>query len=124
MKDSPQTIFPTLKSHLLSFVPPLQVRIDIDSNFELAGTKEVIQGRKKVEGHYFANIVPKPKDVRLYFFPIYTHPASFPNLSPALTKCLKGKSCFHIKKLSPELEQEIYTMIKKGVEVYQYDELI
>jgi len=82
-----------------------------------------MQGMKKVDGFYFGSVVPKPKDVRLYYFPIYTHPAEF-SISDELKKALKGKSCFHIKKLSPEMEKEIGEMVKKGVDLYDKDGLI
>lgn len=92
--------------------------------FEVSGTKEVMQGRQKVDGHYFASVMPKPKDVRLYFFPIYTHPEAYSDISPAFRKALKGKSCFHIKNLDEELKAEIRGAVKKGVELYQKDGLI
>ncbi len=82
-----------------------------------------MQGKQKVDGHYFASIVPKPKDIRLYFFPIYTHADQF-NLSPELRKMLKGKSCFHIRKLDDELSSEIASMIDLGIHLYRTDELI
>jgi len=68
--------------------------------------------------------VPKPKDVRLYFFPIYTHADQFKDLPDNLRKCLKGKSCFHIKKMDVELEQAIRTMVRRGLEIYQQDGLV
>ncbi|MCG8388546.1 MAG: hypothetical protein MJA30_23550 [Cytophagales bacterium] len=107
----------TLRSLMLRHVPPLTARVNKTSQLEMAGTKEAMQGRQKVDGFYFGSIIPKPKDIRLYFFPIYTHPTEF-TLSPSLQKCLKGKSCFHIKKLTEELEEEINTMITKGVSLY------
>jgi hypothetical protein len=112
-----------LKSFLQNASPLLRVRTETDSNFEVAGSKVVMQGKKKVDGIYFASVVPKPKDIRLYFFPIYTHADAF-KISEDLKKCLKGKSCFHFKKLTNELEQEIEEMIKKGAEIYEKDALI
>jgi len=117
------TIQTTLQDSLAAHSPQLQVRIQSETNFEVAGTKTVMQGKKKVDGHYFASVMPKSKDIRLYFFPIYTHVADF-ELSPGLKKCLKGKSCFHIKKLSEELIEEIKAMIAKGVNLYEKDGLI
>ena len=113
----------TLHELLKTQVPPLQVRKDNENVFEVAGTKEAMQGKQKVDGFYFASVVPKPKDIRLYYFPIYTHVDQFA-LSPELQKCLKGKSCFHIKKLSPELVEEIKQMIQKGVDTYLEADLI
>ena len=115
-----QTLMDMLKSH----TPPLKVRFDTDDKFEVAGTKERMQGKQLVDGYYFGSIVPKPKDVRLYFFPIYTHVDAFADISEPLRKCLKGKSCFHIKKMDEGLENDIRAMIKKGVELYQEDDLI
>ncbi len=105
-------------------VPPLRIKNDVIENFELSGRKEVMQGRKMVDGIFFSAVVPKAKDIRLYFFPIYTHADAFSNLSEELRKSLKGKSCFHIKKMSNEMEAEIKEMIKKGVELYKEEGLI
>ena len=123
MKTDIQEIQTTLQGILKAHAPHLRVRKDTEKTFEVAGTFPTMQGKQKVDGYYFASIMPKPKDVRLYYFPIYTHVDEF-SLSPDLKKYLKGKSCFHIKKLSPEIEQEITDMVAKGVELYQKDGLI
>lgn len=116
-------IHQTLKSLFLEHVPPLQVTNDSEQGFEIAGTKEAMQGKQKVKGYYFGSIVPKPKDIRLYFFPIYTDPDQF-ELSPELKKMLKGKSCFHIKKLNDELIGEIRKMMRKAIKIYQEKGLV
>ena len=92
--------------------------------FEVCGTKEVMQGKKLVDGFYFASVIPKPKDIRLYFFPIYTHPEYFTDITDNLKKMLKGKSCFHLKNVEDSTMDEIRGMIKKGVELYKKDDLI
>jgi len=105
--------------------PLLKIRIEKPTQLEVAGTIEAVQGKQKVDGFYFASVIPKPKDIRFYFFPIYTHAAHFEGLiSEAIKKCLKGKSCFHIKSISPEMAIEIQAMIEKGVELYKKDGLI
>ena len=113
----------TLHNMLKSHSPALQIRVHTEKNFEAAGTIPAMQGKKKVDGYYFASVMPKPKDIRLYFFPIYTHASEF-KLSDNLQKCLKGKSCFHIKKMDEDLQNEIEAMIGKGVELYKKDGLI
>lgn len=124
MKTNLAEIEATLKDMLRQHVPPLQVRIDKETQFEVAGTKPGMQGKQKVDGYYFGSVIPKPKDIRFYYFPIYTHADEFEALSPELQKCLKGKSCFHIKKLSAALEAEILQLIQQGVHLYQRDGLI
>ena len=102
----------------------LQVVADTDQKFEVWGTIPAMQGKKKVEGHYFASVIRKPKDIRLYYFPIYTHPELNDLLSPELSKCLKGKSCFHIKKMDESMQEEIAKLMDKGVATYQEHGLI
>ena len=123
MKTDLAEIQDFLKNQLPSHSPVLRVRFDEQAKFEVCGTIEAMQGKQKVDGFYFGSVVPKPKDIRLYFFPIYTHVDAF-NLSDELKKSLKGKSCFHIKKMSSEMEQEISEMIAKGVDLYKADNLI
>ena len=124
MKTDLNEIREALIASFSASIPPLRVRTNKPTNFEIAGTKEVMQGKQKVDGFYFASVVPKPNDIRLYFFPIYTHVDAYSDLSPELRKCLKGKSCFHIKKLSPEMEVEIKGMIERGVSLYLEEGLI
>ena len=123
MKTDLKEIENTLKELLRKQTPPLQVRIEKEGQFEVAGTKPAMQGKQKVDGFYLASVIPKPKDVRLYYFPIYTHVDQF-HISDELRKCLKGKSCFHIKKVSPAMEKEIEEMINKGASLYEKDGLI
>lgn len=117
-----------IKSSLINIFknqdPLLKIRKESETAIEIAGTIEVMQGKQKVDGFYFASIVPKPKDIRWYFFPIYTHVDEFKSLSDELKKCQKGKSCFHIKKMSDSMEKEIGKMMKKGVVLYKKDGLI
>ncbi len=68
--------------------------------------------------------MPKEKDVRFYFYPSYTNPDSFENLSSELSKMKKGKSCFHIKYLDDALHSEIKSMIEKAIKLYQRDGLL
>lgn len=123
MKTSLEDIEAALMEQLNKQIPPLRSKNSSQGGMTFEGTKPGMQGKQKVDGYYFASVVPKPKDVRLYFFPIYTHADQF-QLSADLQKALKGKSCFHIKKLSPELEEEIGAMIEHGKKLYLADGLI
>ena len=73
-----------LKDSLTAQKPALKITKNSEESFEVTGTIEAMQGKKKVDGLYFASVVPKPKDIRLYFFPIYTHVDAFKDISPAL----------------------------------------
>lgn len=113
-----------IRNMLCKHVPPLAISKDTDQIFEVCGTREVMQGRQKVRGIYFGSIVSKPKDIRLYYFPIYTHVKKFEWISPELRNCLKGKSCFHIRLLSKSLSSDLEKMIDAGIELYRIENLI
>lgn len=124
MITDPIEIDQILREIIKKHIGPLQIRKDEENVLEAAGTIPTMQGKQKVDGFYFASVVPKPKDVRLYFFPIYTDAQDFEHIAPILRKCLKGKSCFHIKKLDKDLQEEITQMIAKGIKIYQKKKLL
>ncbi len=115
-----EQLIDVLKQH----VGILKIRVDKPSNFEVNGTIEAPQGKKIVQGIYFSSVVPKEKDVRFYFYPAYTHPAEFSQLSEQLAKFKKGKSCFHVKFLDGDLIKEIEQMVNKAIDVYRVDGLL
>tara|TARA_A100001015_G_scaffold321003_1_gene449576 strand:+ start:1895 stop:2260 length:366 start_codon:yes stop_codon:yes gene_type:complete len=114
-----------IQAHLFSFLSNKKELklVEKPSTKEFTGKIPAMQGKQKVDGFYFASIVEKPKDVRFYFFPIYTHAGEF-ELSEELQKQLKGKSCFHLKKISEETLTEISRLIDKGIALYKKDNLI
>lgn len=115
------TMIGLLKEHSSVF----NIVVDTPEKFEVIGTIPTMQGKKKVEGIYFSTVLPKPKDVRFYFFPAYTHPEEIKADMPAdVAKCLKGKTCFHIKKMDETLEANMKALIAKGVEIYKRDGLL
>ena len=109
-----------LKEHL----GVLKVSAETNQKFEVSGTIETMQGKKKVDGIYFSSVVPKPKDVRFYFFPTYTHKKQIGELPDNLKKSLKGKSCFHVKYMDIDFEQNLRELVQKSVELYQNDGLL
>lgn len=119
MITNPIEIDLKLRAIIKRYEHHLQLRKDDSTGLEVAGTISCMQGKQQVDGFYFASVIPKPKDCRLYFFPIYTDVHAFTDLDPALRKCLKGKSCFHIKKMDASLEASISAMIDKGIAIYQ-----
>lgn len=120
IKDLPtiqKTLIDLLKEHDYC----LKAVTDTPDKFEVSGTIATMQGKKKVDGIYFATVLPKPKDIRFYFFPVYTHTALLEHLSTPLKKALKGKSCFHIKKLDKDQIDALRNLIGESVKAYQKD---
>ena len=77
----------------------------------------VVDGRKRDELWFVAALVQKGY-VGFYYVPMYMREDLKKYFSPALLKCLKGKSCFHIKKNDPVLMAEIKKLIREGYEGY------
>ncbi len=119
MVTDKKEILAELKVILSSFSKNMRVTKDSEKGYELYCTKTVTVWNKVVEGMYFAAAMLRGGFVGLYFFPIYTHPKEFTDLPENLRKCLKGKSCFHIKKLDSGLSRSIKAALKKGLSIYK-----
>jgi hypothetical protein len=78
----------------------------------------VIEGRKKDE-MWFAGILVQKGYVGFYYMPVYANPDMKKVFKPELLKCLKGKSCFHIKKNDPVIMEQIKESLKIGYEMYK-----
>jgi hypothetical protein len=95
----------------------LRVTSDTPKMYELTAHEVELLGQKR-QGVYFASVLEAKNDTAFYFFPIYTHPDRFEDLSPRLRKKMTGKSCFHVSKADPKLLQEIADMLERGREIY------
>ncbi|WP_340201608.1 hypothetical protein [Ascidiimonas sp. W6] len=101
------------------WMPPLRIRKNNPELFEVYGSKEAMQDNKKVDGFFFVSIISKLKDIRLYYFPICTHPDDFTDRSRSLRKLLKGKNCFYLKNMEAALLIEIEKIIEKEFQLIQ-----
>ena len=87
--------------------------------FHLYGSKDVSLFGKKPQPTYIAGVIQQKNYVSFYFSPIYSHPDFFKNISIDLKKFLKGKSCFNINKITPQLLEEIEDILKLGIKKYK-----
>ena len=114
-----QAIFTKVRKLVKKYSKGMDVRSDTDKNYGLYGKKTVTAYNKTVEGMYFASAVVNKNFIGFYFFPIYTHPQEFTKIPPEIRKCLKGKSCFHIKNEDEELLSQIDGILEQGIKVYK-----
>ena len=119
MDELKTEIFNSLVKILKPYEKKLKVRTDGKSKYELSGKKKVVVWKKEIDGMFFTSVIIQKNFVGFYYFPIYTHAHEFKDLPVNLKKCLKGKSCFHIKKPDKELLTSIKQLIKKGSEIYK-----
>ena len=119
-----QTIFDTLKPLLQAYQPPLTAQVDTPARYELWSVKSsaeplVIEGRKRSQV-FFASLIIQKAYVGFYFMPVYVETELKTIFQPELLRLLKGKSCFHIKKLDAALLGQIEAALKIGFELYQH----
>jgi hypothetical protein len=74
---------------------------------------------KKKKEVFFAGLIIQKSYVGFYFMPIYAETDLKEVFKPELLKLLKGKSCFHIKKLDDELKSQIREALELGFELYK-----
>lgn len=118
MTSLPET-FNALKPLLVPYERSLVNRSAKPVNYELYSVRKIkVLGKDKDE-MFFAGLMTKKDYIGFYFMPIYTHPSKFEDVPPELKKCLKGKSCFHIKKPDALVLKQIEDLLKKGYEVYR-----
>jgi len=119
MENQLVPIYKKLKKLLKKYENPLQPKIDLDSKYDLWSFKDIeISGRKRKEV-YFAGLIIQSSYVGFYFMPIYTDTKLKEVFKPELLKLLKGKSCFHVKSLNPELEVQIADALEIGFQLYK-----
>ena len=104
---------------LEKYTPPLEVRNDIKGGYHLWSVKDItVVGRKKKEV-YFAGVIPQKGYVGFYYMPIYTNPEQKSMFKPELLALLKGKSCFHVRRLEPEVKKQIRDALASGFKLYK-----
>ena len=114
-----QSIFNQLKEVLAAYDPPFESRNNLPGNFGLYSKKEVTAFGRKYSEMFFAGLIIQKSYVGFYFMPVYTNPQLKASLDPALLKMLKGKSCFYIKKVSPEVVENIRQALEVGFACFQ-----
>lgn len=113
-------IFEAIKKEMKPFQKgDFKPRIDIQGKYDLWLEKEVFAHGKKRSEQYFGGAIIQSSYVGFYFMPVYVDPTLKDDLAPDLVKCLKGKSCFHIKKIDGTMIEDIRHAMKVGMEFYK-----
>lgn len=119
MEDNRAKIFRDLKRILEKYERPMVAKMDDDSHYDLWSIKDVeIAGRKRKEV-YFAGLVIQSTYVGFYYMPIYGEAGLKKVFKEELLTTLKGKACFHIKKLDKPLLAQIREALEIGHKLYK-----
>ena len=114
-----KAIFKELRPRLAAYQPPFKPKRDEPGYYDLWSFKDVvIDGRKRKE-IFFAGLITQKYHVGLYFMPIYAETKLATVFEPELLALLKGKSCFHVKKLDEHILKQVRSALKLGFDLYQ-----
>jgi hypothetical protein len=121
-----ESVYEELVEMMLRHAPPFRTDIACMSggkkSFQLTVPKPVAipgaYGGKPVDLQMAATILQKDF-VGFYLMCIYMNAAMKKKLSPALLKLLKGKTCFHVKKLDDGLRKDIAAALELGEKAYR-----
>ncbi|MDH5657053.1 MAG: DUF1801 domain-containing protein [Spirochaetia bacterium] len=118
-QDELLEIFQGLKILLTTYEKYFFSKINLEGRYDLWSFKEVeIAGRKRKEV-YFAGLIIQSSYVGFYFMPVYADTELKRVFNNELLSLLKGKSCFHIRKLTPEIKKQIKDALKTGFDLYK-----
>ena len=112
-------IFDELKKLLTPYVKGHLVLLGDQPSQYSIGSDKVVNLFGRDRDIYFSGLLVQKGYVGFYFMPVYTNPSLVKELHPDLAKCLKGKSCFHIKKNDPTLRAHIKDALKLGYDDYK-----
>jgi hypothetical protein len=119
--ETRKIIFDKLKKSMERCTPPMVAKASTSNQtYELIGNKAVPYGydKKIIPGMFFSSIAQRKDSVAFYFFPSYMN-EKLKVVAPTLYKCLKGKTCFHFKKVEQVDEKELGALLKKGMEAWK-----
>jgi hypothetical protein len=117
-----EDVFDRLEATLRRYAPPLVAR-----RTETGGKRNlhlwlegdvVVEGRRKREV-YFAGVIAQKGYVGFYFMPVNTHAQRKSLFAPELLALLKGKSCFHVRRLDDTLLDHVEDALRRGLELYR-----
>ena len=115
--DQPELIpvFNEIKKMLLPYGKgSIKVRGGSGGQITLVSEKPVeIRGKKRDE-YWFAAALIQRGYVGFYFMPVHEIAEKKEVFKPELLKCLKGKSCFHIKKMDVVIFKQMEESLAKG----------
>jgi hypothetical protein len=114
-------IFEEIKKLLLPYVKgAIKLHGGDEGKIILVSEKDVEVAGRKMNELWFASALIQKGYVGFYYMPVYIKPDIIKKqLGTELLKCLKGKSCFHLKKADEIIYSQINDALKTGFNFYR-----
>ena len=111
-------IFRAIRPLMARYAPPLQPRTDVEGRYELWSPGPVAVGAGRQKDVFFAGLIIQSSYVGFYFMPLAADEDRGSVFEPELLALLKGKSCFHVKRLDDGLLAQISAALDRGRDIW------
>jgi hypothetical protein len=122
-KVAQSDIYSQIEALLKKYAPPFTLspspKVGSKRHYGLRSQKEVEIAGRKFPGVCFASVIEQKGYVGFYYMPIYMNPKMAEKISPRLMKMLKGKSCFYIKSIDPDLLKDVKSALDLAAKCYK-----
>lgn len=112
-------LFAEAKAVLAPYAEHLTARRDEPGYYDLWSEKDVVVAGRARKEVFFAGLIVQKSYVGFYFMPLYADETLTSVFGPALPATLKGKSCFHLTTLTPDLKDQIAAALAAGYRLYE-----
>jgi hypothetical protein len=112
-------LFDEVKALLEPYADRLTARRDDPGYFDLWSEKDVEVAGRRREAVFFCGLIIQKTYVGFYFMPVYADEDVAAVFGPDLLATRKGKSCFHLRRLTPELRSQIEAALAAGWRLYE-----
>jgi len=118
-KQDLSALYDELVSLARPFEKQFAIRQPKPGQYHLWAEGEMELNGKSYKEMFFIGIQTNKSAVVIHYLPLYVDPDLKKRIDPDLVKLLKGKSCFHIKKLDDTLKKSITSSFKIGVDFFR-----
>jgi hypothetical protein len=112
-------LFTEIKDLLGPYAARLTVRRDERGYFDMWSEKDIVVDGRRRKDVYFCGLVIQKSYVGFYFMPLYAGDDLAAVFGPELLATLKGKSCFHLRRVTPQLKEQIAAALAAGWRLYE-----
>ena len=111
-------IFRAIRPLMARYAPPLQPRTDVEGRYELWSPAPVAAPGGKRKDVFFAGLIIQSSYVGFYFMPLAADEDRSSVFEPELLGLLKGKSCFHVRRLDDALLGQVSAALERGRDIW------
>jgi hypothetical protein len=112
-------LFAGVKRLMTPYARRLTARRDEPGYYDLWSEKDIVVSGRRRTAVFFCAVIIQKSYVGFYFMPLYADEDRSLVFGPDLLATLRGKSCFHLRHLTPALSEQIAAALAAGWQLYE-----